>query len=335
MPTTISGVRKAAILLTALGEEASAKLLMELDDDDLMRVTREIAKIDHVIAAESEAVLEECLALTIAQQHAISGGNAYARNLLTEAYGEDAARKYMEALEETLGLSTDFDFLKKADPSLLAKLIYGEHPQTIALVLGRLSPPQAAAILASLPPETRPEVVLRMATSEPSSTDVAGKIARLLGKKLKSLSDGPRQSAGGVRAVADMLNRLDAGTSKEILSEMGDRDTKLGDTIESLMFLFEDLISLNKFGLTALLAKVDRKQLAMALKGTSQPLRDHCLSTMSTRAQDMLREEIEALGPVRIAEVVAAQQNIIGVARSLQQAGEITIGDAVSDQYVH
>jgi flagellar motor switch protein FliG len=224
--------------------------------------------------------------------------------------------------------------LQKADPQQLARFIHTEHPQTIALVLSHLNPTQAAALLSSLPPELRPEVALRMASLDEITPEIVNKIAKVIGEKLQVVGQINRESYGGVRAISELFNQLDSGTSKEILDVIEGQNPNLVETIRQLMFVFEDLLSIDVNQLKEILARVDRKVLTVALKGTSAKLREHFFSTMSPRAIDMLKDDIEALGPVKIKDVEGAQQQIITTVRELEAEGAISLKGGGAEQYV-
>jgi flagellar motor switch protein FliG len=229
--------------------------------------------------------------------------------------------------------STSFDAIQKADPQQLAKFIHSEHPQTIALILSHLNASQAAGLLFSLPPEIRGEVALRMANLDEISPEIISKIAGVISSKLQSLGEFSREAYGGVHAVSEMFNRLDPNTSKEILESIERSDPNLAETIRHLMFVFEDLLVLDQNAVKELVPKVDKKILTMALKGTSEQLKNHLLAAMSQRGADMLRD-MEALGPVKIKDVEGAQQQIIALARKLEAEGVISIHNTVGEQYV-
>jgi flagellar motor switch protein FliG len=227
-----------------------------------------------------------------------------------------------------------FDALQKADPQQLAKFIHNEHPQTIALVLSHLNPTQAAALLTSLPNEMRGDIALRMANLDQISPEIISKIATVIDQKLKALGEFNRESYGGVRAVSEMFNRLDSASSKEILEKIESEDANLVATIRHLMFVFEDLLLVDQAGIKEVLSRVDRKMMTIALKGTSEKLKDLFLQCMSQRGAEMLREDMDALGPVKIKEVEAAQQQIIAVVRQLETEGVISLRGAIGEQYV-
>jgi len=331
----ISGPKKAAILSVCVGEALSAEIFKELDEDEVGLIGREIARVQSISAEEGEQVLEEFYELAMAQDYVLKGGIEYARKILNKAFGPEAARKMLDRLLKQMGHDTaNFDALQKADPQQVAKFIHNEHPQTIALVLSHLNPSQAAGLLYSLPNELRADVALRMANLDQISPDIITKIASIIGQKLKSLGEMSRESYGDVRAVAEMFNRLDSSCSKEIIETIDSRDPALAETIRHLMFVFEDLLLIDQNGMKEILGRIDRKVLTVALKGTSDQLKEHFLEGMSTRGAEMLREDMEALGPVKIKEVEAAQQQIIAVVRQMETEGAISLKGAVGEQYV-
>jgi len=331
----LSGLRKAAMLLIVLGEQSSAELLTQLTEEDVQKVSREVAKITAISSENAESVLHEFHHLSAAGDYVARGGIEFARKLLMRAFTPDIAKRMLERLAKALGSeAASFDAIQKADPQQLAKFIHNEHPQTIALVLSHLNPSQAAALLTSLPPGMRSDIALRMASLDQISPEIILKIAGVIGQKLKTLGEFSRESYGGVRAVAEVLNRLDSATGREILENIDQQDANIAETIRHLMFVFEDLLLLDPMGLKEVMGKIDRKVLTLALKGTSEQLKNQVLASMSQRGAEMLREDMEALGPVKIKEVEAAQQQIIAVVRQLESEGVLSLKGAVGEQYV-
>lgn len=328
-------VRKAAMLLIVLGEQTCADLLQHLAEEDVQKVSREMARITAISAEQAEHVLNEFHQLSTAGTYVARGGVEYARKVLMRAFSPEMAKRLLDRLAKAMGTeAASFDAIQKADPQQLAKFIHNEHPQTIALVLSHLNPTQAAALLTSLPANLRSDVSLRMASLDQISPEVILKIASVIGQKLMALGEFSRESYGGVRAVAEMLNRLDSGSSHEILDDIQQHDANLVETIRHLMFTFEDLLLIDPMGLKEVLAKIDRKVLTVALKGTSEQLRNQVLSCMSQRGADMLREDMDALGPIKIKEVQTAQQQIISIVRKLEADGVLSLKGTVGEQYV-
>ena len=332
----LTGIRKAAILLVALGDNSSAEFVRNLSEDEVQMVSREVARINTITAEQVEVVVEEFYQMSVARDFALKGGLDYARSMLLNAFGADAARRLVDKLVKALGAeAVSLDALQKADPQQLAKFVHSEHPQTIALVLSHLDAPQAAALLVSLPSNLRGDVAMRMANLDQISPEIVHKIAAVIGQKLKALGEFSRESYGGVRAVAELFNRLDSMTNKEILDDIEHQDGNLADTIRHLMFVFEDILMIDQNAMKELLGKVDRKVLTVALKGTSEQLKEHFLKAMSQRGAEMLREDMDALGPVKLRDVEAAQQQIIGVIRQLEADGVLSLkGAAGGEQYV-
>jgi flagellar motor switch protein FliG len=331
----LSGLRKAAMLLIVLGEQSSSEILKHLEEDEIQRVSREVARLPAISSEQAEMLLNDFHHITTAGDFVARGGVEFARKLLTRAFPPEIAKRLLDRLTKALGAdAASFDAIQKADPQLLAKFIHNEHPQTIALVLSHLNSSAAAGLLTSLPPEIRSDVAQRMASLDQISPEIIMKIVGVIGQKLSSLGEFSRESYGGVRAVAEMMNRLDSTSSREILDHIETQDTNLAETIRHLMFVFEDLLLIDPMGLKEVLAKVDRKVLTVALKGTSEQLQTQILSSMSQRGADMLREDMDALGPIKIKEVEAAQQQIIAVVRQLESEGVVSLKGTVGEQYV-
>jgi flagellar motor switch protein FliG len=332
---TQPGARKAAIFLIAIGQEMSSQIMAHLEEDEVQLVGQEIARSQTITTEQSESIMDEFYNMLVARDFVIRGGVDYARKVLKQAFGPERAARIIERMLRQLGgENLSFDVLRKADPQQLAKFIHNEHPQTIALILSHLPPQQAAGLLFWLPPELRADVSLRMAQLDQISPEIIGKIANIVGMKIRVMGEVSRESAGGIKAVAEMLNRLDSATSKELLEKLESEDTKLVEQIRHLMFVFEDLMLLDLNGIKELLGRVDRKILTVGLKGTSDKLKEHFLQAMSQRGADMLREDMEAMGPVKIKEVEAAQQQIIAVVRQLEEEGLVSMKGAVGEQYV-
>jgi len=333
--SSLSGLRKAAVLLILLGEEHSSTILRELNELEVQQVAREIAVIDSLTSEQAEAALEEFYQLSMGHEFVVRGGLDYAKRMLHKAFGPDAGKKITDRLIMMIGGEyIHLDVLQKADPQQLARFIHNEHPQTIALVLSHLNATSAAGLLSSLPAELRPDVALRMANLDEITPEIVNKIAKVIGEKLQVVGQFSRESYGGVRAIAELFNQLDSGTSKEILDVIDVQNPNLVETIRQLMFVFEDLLTIDIIQMKEILAKVDRKILTTALKGTSVKLREHFFSTMSARGVEMMKDDIEALGPVKIKDVEAAQQQVIATVRQLEAEGVISLKGGGADQYV-
>jgi flagellar motor switch protein FliG len=322
----LTGSAKAAALLATLGERIGAQILKHLTEDEVQKVSQSIAQLQHLSSVQAESVLEEYRQMLMAQQYVVKGGLDYAKSMLFSAFGPDVATRLMDRLKEQMAADVaNFDALRKADPQQLAKFIHNEHPQTIALVLSHLNSSQAAALLSSLPQDLQTDVAMRMAHIDQISPDIINKIAAVIEQKLKTLGEFSRESYGGVKAVAEMMNRLDLNVGKDILNTIESHDAKLYETIRHLMFVFEDLMQLDLRDLKELIQKVDKKVLTVAMKGTSEQLKARIFSVLSQRSAEMLREDIEVIGAVKIREVETAQQQIIAVIREMEKDGSLSL----------
>ncbi len=331
---TLSGLQKAAIVLIMLGPADSAAILKHIPEEEADRVARAVATCDGVTADQAQQSLAEFSQQATSQQLMIKGGQGYAHKLLAEAYGIQAADRLIDRMmKRAAGIS--FDNFRKVDPQQLAKFIQDEHPQTIALILSNLDPSQAASLISSLPMEVRTDVAMRMADLDQISPEVIRNIALVIDQKLRNLGELSREAVGGVRAVANMFNRMDASTSTQLMDAVEAENTPLFENIRKLMFVFRDLEELDAADIRTLMTKVDRNTLLQALKGSNDSLRDKFLGTQSQRGADMMKEELANLGPVKLKDVDTAQQTIINLARELEKEGTITLKNSASDQYVY
>ena len=330
-----SGLRKAAIAIVTLGDDVAAEVFRYLNEEEIQSLGREISKLSKVTPEQAERVLQEFHEMSMAQDYLMSGGVDYAKRVLNSAFGPDRARSIIDRVMKSLGNEIPtFDSLQKADPQQVAKFIQSEHPQTIALVLSHLNSTSAAGMLMALQPEVRGDVARRMAHLDQISPEIVRRIASILEQKLRSLGQFSRESYGGVPAVAEMFNRLESNAGQELLGQIEELDDELGEAIRSLMFVFEDLLLIDSMGMREILSRVDKNTLTLALKGTSEKLQEHFFDNMSERGAAMLQEDMEVLGPVKIRDVEAAQQQVIAVVRTLESEGVISLKGAVGEQYV-
>jgi flagellar motor switch protein FliG len=331
----LSGPKKAAILLTIVGNESGAAICRHLSEEEAHDVAREVTLLESISEAERSTVLKDFLQTAANIDLYRTGGLEYAKSVLIGAFGPDAGKRMADRLSKSIGTNTSgVEALRKTDPQHMAKVLHQEHPQTIALVLCHLGTSQAARLLMSLPTELRGPVVRRMASLEQISPEVIDRLAKTICAKLRILGEASLESCGGVRAVAQILNRLEGGASEAILDEISAEDAPLEQNIKQLMFVFGDLVNVSKQSLKTLLARADRKILTLALKGASANLKRHITSLMSTRAAEMMEEDLAALGPVRIRDVQDAQAQIMALASQLQSEGVISLQSESNDQYV-
>lgn len=329
--TKISGAQKAAILLVALGDKLGGEVMKQFNDEEAKAVSKAIARLEKVTPSQAEAVLEEFCEL--AGQNGGRGGFDYAKRVLSNAFGPEGAKRIAEHLPR-LGarFNKNFESLQKADPGQLGRFIEGEHPQTIALILSHLSASQAASLLATLPAPLRSDVTLRIAQLDRVSPDVVARISIIISEKLKTLGEVRMELHGGPRSVAEILNRMETAMSDEILSNMDEQP--LVDAIRHYMFTFDDLLLIDSMAMKEVVGKIDRKLLVVALKGTSDQMKNQFLQCMSMRGAEMLREDMEAAGPVRIRDVEAAQQQILAVVRQLESEGTLSLKGGGGSEYV-
>lgn len=321
--------------MVLIGDEASASLFRYLQEDEVQEITKEISRLGRIEPETADGVLDDYYKMALARAYLLQGGADYARKLLVKAFGPDASKKLLDRV--TIALQSaiaGFDSLQKADPAQLSRFIQHEHPQTIALILAHLNSPQAAALLSALPVELRGDVVLRMANLEQISPEIITKITGVLSQRLEALGDVSRESYGGIRAVAELINRLDNSSSVAILEKIENDDPNLALTIRNFMFVFDDLLLIEDSGMREIIQRVDKKTLTVALKGTSGPLKNQFFRHMSQRAVEMLKEDMDVLGPVKIKEVETAQQEIVAVVRKLDQDGVVSIKGGGENEYV-
>jgi len=331
----LTGIRKAAILLVLLGDDAASEVFRHLNIQEVHELTQEIGELTAISSETAAKVLQEYHRLSLTQDYLARGGQAYAQQLLIKAFGKDGANTLLEqVLHAQESDAMDLDTLKKADPEQLAKFVEGEHPQTVALLLAHLGARTSTSLLVLLPEKLRAEAVRRLAVMQQFSTEMVKRISVVLHKKLATVGEQRRRAYGGVSAVAEMLNSVDRRYSDEILTSIEQQDPKLSLAIRNLMFAFEDLSTIPETAIREVLSQADKKVLATALKGASEDLKNHFYKSMSSRAVEMLKEDIEALGPVRSSQVHQAQQEIVNVARKLEADGKITLKSSGEDAYV-
>ncbi len=329
------GLQKAAILMVLLGEESASQIYRHLGESDLQRLTQCIAGLEHVKPEMAVLVLEEYYQLTLTQSYLATGGPEYAEKLLVKAFGQQGAKQLLEQVSRTMEMSAiRLDNLENADPQQLAKFLEIEHPQTIALILAHLNARQASALLVCLPEEVRAETIKRLAQLRQFSPDVAQKVSVALHKRLESLGEQSRRAYAGFKGAADMLNQMEPGISKSILENIEKEDPKMALGIRNLMFTFEDLIGVPEAGIRELLGQLDKKTLALALRGAGDELKNLIFKCMSTRAVDMLKEDMDIMGAVRARDVGQAQREIVDVARKLESEGKLVLGAEDQDEYV-
>lgn len=328
-----NGKEKAAIFLIALGPEKSARIFRHLKEEEIEQLTLEIANIRAVTSEEKEKTLEEFYQICLAQEFIAEGGISYAKEILEKALGTQKALEVINKLTASLQVRP-FDFVRKADPLQLINFIQKEHPQTIALILSYLRPQQSAAILSELPQDKQTDVSRRIAVMDRSSPEIIKEVERILEKNLSTLVVEDYTVAGGIQSIVDILNSVDRGTEKHIMEALEIEDYELAEEIKTRMFVFEDIISLDNRSIQRFLREIDNTQLATALKGATEEVQKVIYSNMSKRLSEMIKEDIEYMGPVRLKDVEEAQQNIVNTIRRLEDAGELIISRGGGDEII-
>lgn len=327
----LTSSQKAAILLIALGPDYSAMIFKHLTDEEIEKLTLEIANQRQVEPEVKQAVISEFYQMAMAKTYLSTGGLQYAQDVLEKALGAEKASLILGRLTTSLQVRP-FDFLHKTDPSQLLNFIQNEHPQTIALIMAYLEPEQAAIILGALPQERRAEVSKRIAEMDRTSPDVLREVERVLERKLSSLVTQDFTVAGGIKAIVEVLNRVDMSTQKDILDNMEVDDPELAEEIKKLMFVFDDIVMIDDRSMQRVLRDVDNKDLSLALKAAQAEVSEKVFKNMSKRAGDMLKEELSYMGPVKLRDVEDAQQRIVNIIRGLEEKGEIVIARGGGDE---
>ena len=333
MSVELTGKEKAAILLIALGRDYSAKIFKHLRDDEIEQLTLDITNVRRVDAETRDMVIEEFYEQCLAQNYISEGGINYARDVLEKALGADRALALIGRLTSSLQVRP-FDFARRADPNHLLNFVQNEHPQIIALVLSYLDPQMSAAILAKLELDKQTEVVARIATMDRTSPEYVREIERVLEKKLSSLGIEDFTAVGGIQSIVDILNAADRGTERRVLETMELKNGELVDEIRRKMFVFEDIVKLDRRAIQRVLKEVENADLTVALKNATPEVSKVIFENMSKRLQDMIREDMEFMGPVRVRDVEEAQQKLVNIIRKLQDAGEIIISRGSEDEII-
>ncbi len=329
----LDGLQKAAVLLITLGPEKASDIFKHLKEDEIEQLTLEIANTRSVSPAKKEAVLNEFYEVCLAQQYIAEGGIGYAKDLLQKALGEDKAREVLGKLTASLQVRP-FEFIRKTEASQLLNFIQDEHPQTIALILSYLSPQQAAGIIGSLTPDKQTDVAKRIALMDRTSPDIIKEVENVLEQKLASLVSQDYTIVGGVDSVVEVLNTVDRGTEKHIMENLEIEEPELADEIRKKMFVFEDILLLDDRSIQRVLRDVENSELAVALKNVNDDVQEVIFNNMSSRLAEMIKEDMEYMGPVRVKDVEEAQQKIVNVIRKLEDSGEIVISRGGGDEII-
>jgi len=331
----VRGIRKAAVLCVLMGEDVSSTLFRSLWEDEIEALSKEISQLSNIPSELTDAVLEEYHNLVLAKQYISTGGIEYTKKVLNKALGNEGSRRIIDKVTKSLESSVGFNALGRTDPQLLSRFIQNEHPQTIALIISHLEPFQGAELLTSLPEPIRPDIVMRMANLGEISPEIVKRISLLLSQKINTLGSMSSEASGGTRAVAELVNKMDRPAGRAILEKIEKENAELAVAIRSLMLVFEDLMLVDGPGVREVLQRVDKKTLTVALKGTTEELQAHVFKNMSQRAVEMMKEDMEALGPVRVRDVEKAQHEVVEVVQKLEEEGILSVrGAGAGDEYV-
>lgn len=327
--------QKVAALLIVLGPATASEVLKNITDDDLLeQVTLDIASLNKVPTEILNSILEEFKAIFQASNYLSAGGMNYAKELLEKAYGGDQAKKILDRLVLLMN-SNPFQFFNEADPGQLATSFQNENPQLIALIMAYLKPEHSAQVLNYLPPEVQAQVAMKIADMDTTNPEILSEIEKIVESKFSSVVVQDFSKAGGVEALANILNRTDRATERNVIELLEVQNPQLAEDVRELMFVFEDIINLEDRAIQRILREVDTKDLAMSLKGTKEDVKEKIFKNMSERAQSMLRDEMEYMGPVRAKEVQEIQSKIVAVIRTLELAGEIVVSrEANEDELI-
>jgi flagellar motor switch protein FliG len=329
----LTGRKKAAVLLISIGTQNAIKVLKFLKEEEIEQVTVEIANAGKIDNETRRAVIDEVVENVQSDALSGEGGLQYVKEILEQTIGAHKAAAIIDRLAQ--GSQTrPFEFIRRADPNQLLNIIQNEHAQTIALIFSYLNPAQAAAVLSALPREKQAEVAQRIATMDMTSPEYTSEIERILKKKLSSLGKESYTASGGIQAIVDILNAADRSTEKSIFETLEVKDSELAEAIKKRMFVFEDIINLDNKAVQLFLREIESHDLALALKSATEDVSERIFENMSRRMQEVLKEEIEFLGPVKLRDVEEAQQRIVSVIRRLEDEGEIIVSRTGGDEII-
>ena len=330
----VAGIKKAAILLISLGTETSAEIMRQLPESYIQKISYEIANIDYVNPDEIDEIVTEFLEMAQAREYVIDGGVEYARNLLNMALGAQRAKEVIDMLNQIQLRERPFDIARKADPQQLTNLLLHEQPQTVALILCYMQPDKAAMILSQFSIEKQSEIAERIGTITRTTPAVIEKIEKVIETKFSNFVDNETESVGGVHTLVEILNSVGRSTEKNIISMLEENQPELADEIKANLFTFEDIVGLERGDVQKVLREVDNDQLALALKGVSEDIKQFVFQNLSSRAVETLQEELQFMGPARLSAVEEAQQKVVSVIRRLDEIGEIYLRRGEQDAII-
>ncbi len=331
----LSGIKKAAVIIVALGEDLAAKVYKYLSQDDIASISEEIAKTKSVDSVVASPILKEFHNLIRANLYVKEGGYEYARDLILKTLPDKEAKSVIARIEKTLKYGNSFDFLSKIGANELIKFLKDEHPQTIAVVLANMKSKQSAEILSQFDAKLQDTVMMRMASTENVSLEVLKKVSDILKERLKNVPISAGIEIGGVKNVAEIFNNMNRDNSKKILESISQTNEALAIQIRDLMFVFDDIVKLDDKSIQEMLKRVDKKNLTIALKAATDEIKEKIFANMTTRAAGVLKEEMDYLGPVKVKDVMVAQHSIVEEIRTMDEEGIISIStNSEEDAYI-
>ena len=321
-----TNLEKVATVISSLPEDLATEIFRHMDTAEVERVSRCMSSMGTVAGDVVDKIINEFVEMVDSEEGSVTLGKGYAENLVAKALGEAKAKSIVDKISEGKEYRS-LALLDDIDPKMVTDIIRNEHPQTIALILAHLSPEKSGTILPSLPEDLRAEVVLRISSLEGVPPDVVSDVAEMLENEVKSMGSMGGNQLGGIKAVADILNQMDRATESSVLSKIEETDPKMADEIRQLMFVFDDLVLIDDRGIQEILKEISSDDLAKALKTAGEAIKEKIFKNMSERAVEMLNEDIEDMGPIRLTDVEKAQQSITQIAMKLEEDGKITMGD--------
>ena len=321
----LNNLEKVAVVISSLPEDLASEIFRHLDTAEVEKISRCMSQMGIVAGDMVDNIINEFAEMTSYEEGSVSLGKGYAESLVTKALGESKAKSIVDKISEVKEYRS-LSLLDDIDPKMVTDIIRNEHPQTIALILSHLSPEKSGTILPNLPEELRAEVILRISNLDVVPPEVINDVAEMLESEVKSMGNTGGHQLGGVKAVADILNQMDRATESALLAKIEETDPKMADEIRQLMFVFDDLVLIDDRGIQEILKDISSDDLAKALKTAGEAVKEKIFKNMSERAVDMLNEDIEDMGPIRLSDVEKAQQTITQVAMKLEEEGKITMG---------
>ena len=334
MKKKLSGRKKAAILLISLGEDTASQILKTLPDNLIQEVTYEIANTDYVEPSDRDEIIEEFINMASAREYLLDGGIDYAKSVLHKALGTQKAKDVIDMLHQIQQKERPFSIARKADPQQLTNLLINEHPQTVALVMCYLQPEKAGLVLSKFPDDLQADIAERIGTINRTSPAIVNKIEDIMENKLSNLIENNAETVGGVKSLVDILNSVDRTTEKNIISDLEMKQPELADEVKASLFVFEDIVNLDRDSIQRILQEVNHEDLALVLKGASEEVANIIFVNLSKRAGEMLKEDIKYMGSVRLSIVEEAQRKIVAIIRRLDESGEIIIGRGDQDTII-